>query len=225
MGVSIEVEFEYVEAGRHQLPCLVAAIPSEVLSTRSNSLRALDECVTRQVVKPQVPRARFKDVDHVGADGERVVYAVAIGRQHRGVENDVEQKVAGDGQADDVGTAGDLVRSIPGIDALTAGVLSARVLNEKDERSGLLKYLSGKAQFDEIVVAQRLGEGHCKARFDRLVCDLQGLVIDQGANKARRCRRLQDEAVEPGCLGLARAQEEAELGFLARQDFGSGKSR
>ena len=105
MGVSIEVEFEYVEAGRHQLPCLVAAIPSEVLSTRSNSLRALDERVAGQVVEPQVPGAWFEDIDHVSANGEHIVYAVAIGSQYRGVEDDVEQEVAGDGQANDVGAA------------------------------------------------------------------------------------------------------------------------
>ena len=172
MSVSIEVEFEYVEAGRHQLSCLIAAIPSKILSTRSNSLRALDERVASQVVEPQVPRARFENVDHVGADGECVVYAVAVGRQHCGIEDDVEQEITGDGQGDDVGAAGDLVCSIPGIDALTADIFGARVLDEKDERGGLLKYLGSKAQFDEIVVAQRLGKGHRKARFDRLVCDL-----------------------------------------------------
>ena len=69
-------------------------------------------------------------------------------------------------------TAGDLVGSIPRIDALAAGVLDARVLNKKNEGSGLLKDLSSKAQFDEVVVAQRLGEGHRKPSFDRLVCDL-----------------------------------------------------
>ena len=42
MRVSIEVEFEQVEAGWHQLPRLVSAIPSEILSTRSDSLRAFD---------------------------------------------------------------------------------------------------------------------------------------------------------------------------------------
>ena len=125
-----------------------------------------------QIVEPQVPRARFEDVDHVGADGEHVVYAVAVGRQHCGIEDDVEQEIASDGQADDVSAAGDLVRSVPGIDALAAGVLSARILNEKDEGSGLLKYLGSKAQFDEIVVAQRLGESHRKACLDRLVCNL-----------------------------------------------------
>ena len=86
MRVSIEVEFEHVKSGRHQLPGLVAAIPSKVLSTRSNSLRAFDERVPGQVVEPQMPRARFEDVDHVGADGERVVYTIAVGRQHLIVE-------------------------------------------------------------------------------------------------------------------------------------------
>ena len=76
MGVSIEVKFEQIEAGRHQLPCLVATIPSEVLSTRSDSSRAFDEHVAGQVVEPQVPRPRFEDVDHISTNGERVVYAV-----------------------------------------------------------------------------------------------------------------------------------------------------
>ena len=172
MRVSIEVEFEHVEAGRHQLPRSVAAIPGEVLGTRSDGLGALDERIAGQVVEPQVPRARFEEVDHVGVDGERIVYAVAVGRQHLRVEDDVEQKVAGDGQADDVGAAGNLIGSIPGIDALATGVFGASVLNKKDEGGGLLKNLCGEAQFDYIVVAQWLGKGHRKASFDRLVCDL-----------------------------------------------------
>ena len=148
MGVSIKMEFKQVEARRHQLPRLVAAVPSEVLDTRRDGLRVLGERVAGQVVEPQMPRARFEDVDHVGADGEHIVYTVTVGRQHLIVEDDVEQKVAGDGQTDDVGTAGYLIGSIPGINALAAGVLGARILDEKDAGSGLLKYLGGKAQFD-----------------------------------------------------------------------------
>ena len=71
--------------------------------------------------------------DHVGMDGEHIVYAIAVGRQHLRGEDDVEQQVAGHGQADDIGAAGNLVRSIPRIDALATGVLSASILDEKDE--------------------------------------------------------------------------------------------
>ena len=57
MGVSIEVEFEQVKARRHQLSRLIAAIPSEVLSTRSDGLRTLDKRMAGQIVEPQVPGA------------------------------------------------------------------------------------------------------------------------------------------------------------------------
>lgn len=69
---------------------------------------------------PKASQVRREEVDHVGADGQRVVYAVAVGRQHLRVKDDVEQEIAGDRKADDMGAAGDLVRSIPGIDALAA---------------------------------------------------------------------------------------------------------
>ena len=171
MSVSVEVEFEQVEAGRHPVPGLVAAVPREMLNARRDRLRPLDEHVTSQVVEPQAPRARREEVDHVGTDGERVVYAVAVGRQHLRVEGDVEQEIAGDRKADDVGAADDLIRSIPGIDALAAGVRRASVLDKKDEGRGLLENPGHKAQFHEIVVAQGLGKGHRKTRFDRLGCD------------------------------------------------------
>ena len=140
--------------------------------------------MTGQIIEPHSQEARLEDIDYVGEHGYFIIYAVTVGCQHRSIEDHVEQQIAFDGQADDVGAAYHLISGISGINALAA-VAAAGVLNEESEGGGLLEDPRGEAQLDEVVIAERSGESHLETRLDGLCRDFNGLAVEQRAGVAK----------------------------------------
>ena len=107
-GVASDVQLDYVEAGRHALAALVAAVPVPCDVAGLAVLLLGKKQPAGQIIEPQVQGAGGEYVDEVEGDEELVVDPVAVGRNEHGAEREAGKELIGYGQTHDVGTALDL---------------------------------------------------------------------------------------------------------------------